>query len=279
MFLRFRHVHIAAHRSERGRFPVKWTSPEGMSQGKFSAASDVWSYGIACVEIFQDGLTPYIGMSNPAVMQMVATGGVHPRPPDCTAASYQLLLSCWKMKPAERPGFDELMERFGGLHDAVVEETKAAANDPLRTRRASGMENALYAFVQTSVDFPTNGRESNGSAGESYAELEQQDEVNDTAMQAAVAASTHKMSTIRSRSSADSMGSFSVARDSDSDSGLPTGRKASYMAPVPLQSSLYNTVPEGNERVSEARLSEEEEDFAGFGSDENSTSLLWMHHS
>ena len=55
------------------RFPVKWTPPEGFT-GKFSSASDVWSFGILCVEIFQDGLSPYVGMSMPAVMHKVTTG-------------------------------------------------------------------------------------------------------------------------------------------------------------------------------------------------------------
>ena len=41
------------YRSSGGVVPVRWTAPEGMTAQKFSSASDVWSYGITCVEIFQ----------------------------------------------------------------------------------------------------------------------------------------------------------------------------------------------------------------------------------
>ena len=68
----------------------------------------MWSFGILCVEIFQDGLSPWTGLSMPAVMQRVTTGGIHPRPPNCTAANYDVLVRCWSMRPEDRPTFHEL---------------------------------------------------------------------------------------------------------------------------------------------------------------------------
>ena len=59
----------------------------GLLEQKFSSASDVWSFGITCVEIFQDGLGPYPETrSNPAIMAMVTDGWCHyfcpsPSPP------------------------------------------------------------------------------------------------------------------------------------------------------------------------------------------------------
>ena len=43
------------------RFPVKWTSPEAISFGKFTVKSDVWSFGILLMELFTYGQVPYPG--------------------------------------------------------------------------------------------------------------------------------------------------------------------------------------------------------------------------
>ena len=59
------------YRSVNGIFPAKWTAPEAMGSSRYSEASDVWSLAVTAVEIFQDGITPFCGMSNPAVMELV----------------------------------------------------------------------------------------------------------------------------------------------------------------------------------------------------------------
>lgn len=47
------------YRSQHGVFPVRWTSPESMETLRFTVASDVWSYGVTVLEIYQDGTRPY----------------------------------------------------------------------------------------------------------------------------------------------------------------------------------------------------------------------------
>jgi serine/threonine protein kinase len=92
------------YRSKSGIIPVRWTSPEGLIDQKFSSASDVWSFGITCVEILLDGRIPYPDItSNPAVINMVAAGVVHPQPDDCSDRVYAVLFSCWNIHPPRPP--------------------------------------------------------------------------------------------------------------------------------------------------------------------------------
>ena len=53
------------YRSTLGIFPIRWTAPEAMDTWVFTAASDVWSYGIVLVEFFTDGKRPCV-MNNSA---------------------------------------------------------------------------------------------------------------------------------------------------------------------------------------------------------------------
>ena len=104
------------YRSTNGVIPVRWTAPEGLTSQKFSSASDVWSFAITCVEIFQDGIQPYVETtSNPAVMTLVTNGELHPQPAACPDDCYAQLTRCWCFEPNERPGFKELVDFFVGM--------------------------------------------------------------------------------------------------------------------------------------------------------------------
>ena len=96
--------------STTGIAPVRWTAPEGLTESKFSAEGDVWSFGILCVEIYMDGATPYPG--NPNIMAFVTGGGIHPQPPSCPNHVYQDLRRCWAFEPHQRPTFDHMNDVF-----------------------------------------------------------------------------------------------------------------------------------------------------------------------
>ena len=93
--------------------PVRWTAPEGLSNLKFSTASDVWSFGITCIEIFQDAVTPYIDLTSlPAVMARVHAGQVHAQPAECSDQVYAELVRCFSFEPEARPEFRSLQAFF-----------------------------------------------------------------------------------------------------------------------------------------------------------------------
>ena len=50
--------------SSGGKIPLKWTPPEALRYKKYSAASDVWSYGCVLYEIWSVGHKPFEDMSN-----------------------------------------------------------------------------------------------------------------------------------------------------------------------------------------------------------------------
>jgi serine/threonine protein kinase len=95
----------------KGVFPIRWTAPEAMDTFKYTTATDVWSFGIVLVEIFQDGKQPYSDITdNTQVMtQVLGHGYKHPRPAGCSIKIYESLLECWADQPEDRPSFDGLI--------------------------------------------------------------------------------------------------------------------------------------------------------------------------
>jgi len=47
--------------SSRNPLPIKWMAPESFIDFKFSSKTDVWSFGLIIIEIFNKGKNPYPG--------------------------------------------------------------------------------------------------------------------------------------------------------------------------------------------------------------------------
>eukprot|EP00039_Didymoeca_costata_P008903 m.118487 g.118487 ORF g.118487 m.118487 type:complete len:1623 (+) comp14278_c0_seq1:281-5149(+) len=98
------------YRSTNGAFPVRWTAPESMEDLKFTLGSDVWSFGIVVIEIFQDGARPYDELDNSQVISKVMQGYKPTKPAKCPQTLYDnVLLGCWKRDPQLRPKFSNLI--------------------------------------------------------------------------------------------------------------------------------------------------------------------------
>ena len=50
-----------------GLVPVRWTAPEALEYGKYSTASDVWSFGVVLYEIWSLASRPYGSLRNDEV--------------------------------------------------------------------------------------------------------------------------------------------------------------------------------------------------------------------
>ena len=99
-------------------FPLKWCAPEIFTEKRISSKSDVWSYSVVLFEIFTLGAAPYAGMSNDEVRKFVTKGCVMPKPGNNFSNQvYDLMSSCFKYVPAERPAFSQIYRSVKQIQD------------------------------------------------------------------------------------------------------------------------------------------------------------------
>ncbi|KAK3566769.1 hypothetical protein QTP86_004529 [Hemibagrus guttatus] len=104
---------------EGAKFPIKWTAPEAINYGSFTIKSDMWSFGILIYEIVTYGKIPYTGLSNSEVMARVQRGYRMQCPDNCPPELYEIMTSCWKAKPEERPTFDYMQSVMEDYYTAT----------------------------------------------------------------------------------------------------------------------------------------------------------------
>uniref|UniRef100_A0A8C1YRV5 Tyrosine-protein kinase n=1 Tax=Cyprinus carpio TaxID=7962 RepID=A0A8C1YRV5_CYPCA len=104
---------------EGAKFPIKWTAPEAINYGSFTIKSDMWSFGILLYEIITYGKIPYPGMCNSEVMSSVQRGYRMPRPENCPTELYDIMTTCWKNKPDDRPTFDYIQSVLDDFYTAT----------------------------------------------------------------------------------------------------------------------------------------------------------------
>ncbi|KAJ8008100.1 hypothetical protein DPEC_G00101260 [Dallia pectoralis] len=96
------------------RMPIKWMAMESLSESIFTSQTDVWSFGVTMWEIVSRGKTPYPGVHNYEILDLL-TNGHRLKQPECDDKLFEVMLSCWHCNPAQRPGFSELGDRLQAL--------------------------------------------------------------------------------------------------------------------------------------------------------------------
>ena len=91
--------------NSRSPMPVRWMSPESISDGKFTSLSDVWSYGVVLWEIATLAELPFQGLSNQEVVSYVKSGQHLPLPENCSDLLRKIMSKCWQAEPNLRPTF------------------------------------------------------------------------------------------------------------------------------------------------------------------------------
>ncbi|KAG7465265.1 hypothetical protein MATL_G00174560 [Megalops atlanticus] len=96
------------------RMPIKWMAAESLSESIYTTKSDVWSFGVTMWEIVSRGRTPYPGVHNHELMDLLESG-YRLKAPDCDVRLYEVMHSCWNRDPTRRPGFGELGAKLKAL--------------------------------------------------------------------------------------------------------------------------------------------------------------------
>lgn len=97
------------------RVPIKWMAMESLSESVYTTKSDVWSFGVTMWEIVSRGRTPYPGVHNHELLDLLLSGHRLKPPEDCDQKLYEVMHSCWDKEPTRRPCFRELGETLKGL--------------------------------------------------------------------------------------------------------------------------------------------------------------------
>ncbi|KAM8898684.1 ephrin type-A receptor 3 isoform 2-T2 [Spinachia spinachia] len=97
------------------RVPIKWMAMESLSESVYTSKSDVWSFGVTMWEIVSRGRTPYPGVHNHELLELLLSGHRLKPPDDCDHRLYEVMQRCWNKEPSHRPDFGELGEILKGL--------------------------------------------------------------------------------------------------------------------------------------------------------------------
>ncbi|KAK6103620.1 Protein tyrosine kinase family protein [Brugia pahangi] len=93
-----------------GKIPVRWTAPEAITHRKFTAASDVWSFGVVMWEVCSFGERPYWDWTNQKVISEITLGYRLPSPMDTPISLHNLMLQCWHIDRHKRPTFAQILK-------------------------------------------------------------------------------------------------------------------------------------------------------------------------
>lgn len=120
------------------RLPLKWLAIESLVNRMFSEKTDVWSLAVMCYEIFTFGAVPYPALTNIEMLEFLRAGNRLEQPPDCPKEIYEIMLSCWREQPLERPTFKEI----GNTLRAMLEN-----------------ETASYGYLSLDMALPNNNED------------------------------------------------------------------------------------------------------------------------
>ncbi|VDK83244.1 unnamed protein product [Litomosoides sigmodontis] len=132
-----------------GKIPVRWTAPEAITHRKFTAASDVWSFGVVMWEVCSFGERPYWDWTNQKVISEITLGYRLPSPMDTPISLHNLMLQCWHIDRHKRPTFAQILQI---LEEYVRQPSLIYAGDDLSNSPTANVGFSTFGTLPHSVD-------------------------------------------------------------------------------------------------------------------------------
>ena len=99
-----------------------YAAPEVWEDGNYSAASDVYAFGMLMYQILT-GVTPFMDVKNPFDLSKMVTNGERPEIPHETPEVLgNLIKKCTKQNPADRPNFESILTVLGQISNYLDSE-------------------------------------------------------------------------------------------------------------------------------------------------------------
>lgn len=130
-----------------GLMPVRWTSPECVEDGVFTAQSDIWAFGVLCWEVMTMGQQPYPARSNLEVLSYVKSGGRLSCPVDCPEELYQLMLRCWSERKEDRPSFRYCLDVVQTLAETTSKAIQIKSGSLSRLHNGKSLGGGIYIYL------------------------------------------------------------------------------------------------------------------------------------
>ncbi|XP_078600981.1 vascular endothelial growth factor receptor 1-like isoform X1 [Branchiostoma floridae x Branchiostoma japonicum] len=137
--------------------PVKWMAPESIFDRSYTIQSDVWSYGVLLWEIFELGGSPYPGVQiNEDFFDKLRQGFRMRQPKHASDDLYQMMLTCWRLEPTERPTFTDLAESMSSQLEATAEQEYLDLSPEIHDDEDSGIPSSPTETDSFLPTFPTD---------------------------------------------------------------------------------------------------------------------------
>ncbi|XP_051831767.1 tyrosine-protein kinase Mer [Antechinus flavipes] len=140
------------------KMPVKWIAIESLADRVYTSKSDVWAFGVTMWEIATRGMTPYPGVQNHEIYDYLIHGHRLKQPDDCLDELYEIMFSCWRVNPLDRPTFSELKLRLEKLLENLLDGQEKADVLYINTRLLEDYEGMVEdpVFTQMDMDIDPN---------------------------------------------------------------------------------------------------------------------------